>query len=94
MLPIIINYFRDLILPDRFVVLLCSLSDALRLNLGSVIDKKCLKLQTFRQQKIPNVVPSDCDMIKSDGFSALHSQLNCLEMSVHRDIDTYKENET
>ena len=70
-------------LPDRFIVLLSNLTDALSFNLRSVVNQQSLKLQALRQQEVSNVVSSDGDVVEGNGLSTLDSQLHSLQMRVH-----------
>jgi hypothetical protein len=80
-LILIINYY----LPNRFATIFFGIlsNTGLRLDFRCIINQKSLKLQTFREQKVANIVSSYRDVIKSDGLTALDSQLNSLQMSVH-----------
>lgn len=57
-------------------------------HFGCVVDEHGLELQGFRKQEVPDVVASDGNVIKRNRLSALHSQLNRPQVSVHRYIHT------
>ena len=52
------------------------------LSLSNFIDvcivyKKCLERQRLRQQKVADIVASDCQMVHVDGLATFDSQLYC-----------------
>ena len=86
-LNLIINYY----LPNRFATIFFRIlsNTGLRLDFRCIINQKGLKLQTFREQKVANIIAPDGYMIESDSFAALDSQLHSLQVSVHRYVHTY-----
>jgi hypothetical protein len=76
-------------LPYGFTVLLCSPANTFSLYLRCIVNEECLELKGFREQKVANVIAADGNVIESNGLSAFHSQLNCLQVSIHGDVHTY-----
>ncbi len=75
-LNLIINYY----LPNRFATIFFRIlsNTCLGLDLGRVIDKESLKLQTFREQKVADIVSPNRDMIQCDSLPTFDSQLHSL----------------
>jgi len=58
------------------------------LDLGSVIDKKCVQVERIGQYVVADVVPAEANMVQAYRVPSLKSHLNALQVSIHADINT------
>ena len=64
-------------------------SSRLLLDFGRVVNQQGLDRQTFGQNHVANIVPTNRQMVHGDGLPALHSQLHCLEVDIHIYVDSF-----